>query len=72
MDKLLFTMEEAVEMTGLSKSTLYKLTASKSISHYKPMGKLIFFSKEQLMDLLTKKKIATMEEIKNEVGLNKR
>ncbi len=32
----------ASEVTGLSKSTLYKLVALAKIPHYKPTGKLLF------------------------------
>jgi len=35
---------EAATYLGVSKSTLYKLTHTKAITHYKPGGKLIYFN----------------------------
>jgi excisionase family DNA binding protein len=66
MEKILFTIEDASQMTGLSKSSLYKLTASRIISFYKPFGKKIFFSMEQLEQMMKKVRIRSIEEITNE------
>lgn len=46
--KNVLTIEEAVEYTGISRSYLYKLTASGEIPFSKPRGKMIYFSKEKL------------------------
>lgn len=48
------TFKEATIYLGISKSTLYKLTASKQIRFYKPKGKL-FFKEEDLMSFMTHK-----------------
>lgn len=40
--------KEAREYLSLSNSQLYKLTRSGSIPYYKPTGKLIYFSKQEL------------------------
>lgn len=39
---------EACAYLGFSPSYLYKLTYRKVIPHYKPMGKMLFFSKHEL------------------------
>ncbi|GEM_PF-3158454 len=39
------TLKEVAAYTGLSKSYLWKLTASGKIKHSKPTGKVIFFDK---------------------------
>jgi excisionase family DNA binding protein len=46
--KEVLTFEEACLYTGMSRSYLYKLTASGIIPHSKPNGKLIFFEKAKL------------------------
>lgn len=49
-NKPMLTMQEAAMFTGLSRHTLYRLTCSKQIKHYKPGGKLIYFSREDLIN----------------------
>lgn len=48
------SFKEATIYLGVSKSTLYKLTASKQIRFYKPKGKL-FFMEEDLLSFMTHK-----------------
>ncbi len=45
---VMFDMDKACKYLGLSKSTLYKLTMNGEIPHYKPTGKKIYFSKNEL------------------------
>lgn len=52
-NKPMLTMKEASLFTGLSKHTLYRLTCSKQIKHYKPGGKLIYISREDLINWMT-------------------
>ena len=40
--KPFLSLSEAVELTGLSKSTLYRMTSEKAIPHLKRGGKLLF------------------------------
>lgn len=47
-NKEVLTFEETCDYTGISRSYLYKLTASGNIPHSKPNGKLIFFEKVKL------------------------
>lgn len=47
-NKKVLNVEEACMLTGLSKSHLYKLTASRQVPHYKPHGKLIYFLRTEL------------------------
>lgn len=44
--KEILTFEEGSEYTGISKSTLYKMTSAHEIPYYKPHGKLIFFERK--------------------------
>ena len=54
VEKLLYCIKdtlnfkEACRYTGLSDSQLYKLTKTGKVPHYKPSGKLLFFSKREL------------------------
>jgi excisionase family DNA binding protein len=47
MDKAL-TIDEAAQVTDLSKNYLYKLIHQKRIPHYKPLGGRVFFKQEEL------------------------
>ena len=49
----LVTMKEASKITGLSMSSLYKRTAKRVIGFYKPFGKKIYFSEQQISDMMT-------------------
>lgn len=42
------TVDELCIYTGLSKTWVYKLTSSKILPHYKPMGKLVFFKRSEI------------------------
>lgn len=58
-------MKEASEYLKISKATMYSLTISRQIPYYK-MGRRNFFKKEELDEWVSKGKVKTMEEIKNE------
>lgn len=47
-NKRVLTFDEACDYTGISRSYMYKLTASGKIPHSKPRGKLIFFNRDRL------------------------
>lgn len=48
--KEILTVKEAKEFLGKSESQLYKLTRTLAIPHYKPSGKTIFFSRQEIID----------------------
>lgn len=52
VSKEVLTFEETCDYTGISRSYLYKLTASGNIPHSKPNGKMIFFEKKKLNEWL--------------------
>jgi len=43
-----FSVDDAVAFTGLSKNYIYKLIYQKKIPFYKPMGGRVFFRQEEL------------------------
>jgi len=58
--------EEACDYTGISRSYLYKLTARGEIPFSKPMGKMIFFSKEKLDEWLLSHQRKSSDNLKAE------
>lgn len=66
-NKELFSMEEAANFTGLSTSTLYKLTADRRINFYKPSGKVIFFKKQDIIDYITSDVYETKVQLTNKI-----
>ncbi|WP_166967276.1 helix-turn-helix domain-containing protein [Yeosuana marina] len=64
--KEVLTFDEASDYTGISRSYLYKLTASGKIPHSKPNGKMLFFEKKKLVDWLLQNKRRSQQEIEAE------
>lgn len=66
--KKVLTFDELVEYTGLSRSYLYKLTASAIIPHSKPNGKVLFFDKEKIDKWLLDNHIKSQQELAGEAN----
>jgi len=65
-NKEVLTFEETCTYTGISRSYLYKLTASRNIPHSKPNGKMIFFEKKKIINWLLQNKRKSNQEIEGE------
>lgn len=65
-NKEVLTFDEASDYTGISRSYLYKLTASGKIPHSKPNGKMLFFEKRKLVDWLLQNKRKSKHDIEAE------
>lgn len=65
-NKEVLTFDEASDYTGISRSYLYKLTASGKIPHSKPNGKMLFFEKKKLVDWLLQNKRKSKHDIEAE------
>lgn len=61
--KEVLTSDEAARYMGVSKSYLYKLTMNQQIPHYKPMGKMCYFNRQELEQWLQNNRVATADEI---------
>ena len=61
--KEVLTSEETARYMGISKSYLYKLTMRGEIPHYKPMGKICFFNRQEVEAWLQSNRVATATEI---------
>ena len=64
--KEVLTFDEASDYTGISRSYLYKLTASGRIPHSKPNGKMLFFEKSKLVEWLLQNRRKSKNEIEAE------
>ncbi len=64
--KNVLTPDDVVQLTGMSKSCLYKLTSTRQIPHYKPNGKMVYFNREELEKWLQSNRVATDEELERE------
>lgn len=72
--KKVLTFNETADYMGISKSCLYKMTMNRTIPHYKPNGKMIYFEREEVEAYLLSVKVKTSDEIKQEARtiLNKK
>lgn len=59
--KEILTLSEACDFAGISKSQMYKLTSTNRIPFYRPMGKLIYFKREELLDWLLSNKVEMIQ-----------
>ena len=66
--KEVLTFDEVATYTGLSKSYLYKLTSTGAISHYKPNGKMLYFSKADVDLFLLQNRVASTQELDNKAS----
>ncbi|HDZ05822.1 hypothetical protein LCGC14_0123440 [marine sediment metagenome] len=63
-NKEVLTFDETCDYTGISRSYLYKLTASGKIPHSKPNGKMLFFEKKKLVEWLLQNNREPQQDIK--------
>lgn len=61
--KEVFTMDEAAEYLGLSKSTMYKLNQSRAIPYYQPNGKTIYYDRADIIAYARTNRVASMSEL---------
>lgn len=61
--KEVLTSEETARYMGISKSYLYKLTMTRAIPHYKPMGKKCYFNRHELEAWLQANRVPTEAEL---------
>ena len=64
-NKEVLTFEETCDYTGISRSYLYKLTATGNIPHSKPNGKLIFFERKKIVSWLLQNERKPIREIES-------
>ena len=64
--KEVLTFDEASDYMGISKSYLYKLTATGKIPHSKPNGKMLFVEKKKLVEWLLQNKRKSIHDNQSE------
>lgn len=62
-NKEVLTLEECAAYTGYTKNHLYRLTSTRAIPFYKPMGGKIVFRKSEIDNWLLRNRQATAAEI---------
>lgn len=63
--KEVLTAQETASYMGVSMSYLYKLTMRKQIPHYKPLGKMCYFKRNEVEEWLLSNRISTDQELNN-------
>lgn len=63
--KEVLTAQETARYMGVSMSYLYKLTMKKQIPHYKPMGKICYFQRQEIEQWLLNNRVSTDNELTN-------
>lgn len=66
--KDVLTVEEVAQYMGVGKSYIYQLTCANQIPYYKPLGKNIYFDKEEIKNFLKQGRVSTEQEIQEEVS----
>lgn len=66
LKKNVLTFTEAAGYLGISKSNLYKMTSAGKIPCYKPNGKKIYFSREEIDQWILTHRHASDEELEKE------
>lgn len=68
LQKQVLNFNETCLYLGVSKSHLYKLTSSKSISFFCPQGKRLYFKRTELDAWLMRNRSETHEEIEKQAA----
>jgi len=68
LQKEVLNFNEACQYLGLSQSHLYKLTSGKSIPHFCPQGKRLYFKRLELDDWLLRNRTSTSDEIEQQAA----
>lgn len=61
--KNVLNIDDVAVLTGLSKSTLYKMTCAKEIPFYRPNGKMIFFDRKEIESWMKRNRVASTFEL---------
>lgn len=69
-EKTILTIDDFILLTGLTKSTVYKMTSTNQIPHYKPSGRTLFFEKKDVEEWLRKNRVDSLEESEQKAALH--
>ncbi|MGI6572409.1 MAG: helix-turn-helix domain-containing protein [Fermentimonas sp.] len=68
--KEILTFREALQLLGVSKSFLYKLTSSRSIRFYKPNNGKLYFKRKDLEEWMLQNEKPTLLELEKAINNN--
>jgi predicted DNA-binding transcriptional regulator AlpA len=66
--RTVLTFDGFLALSGLKRSYAYKLTSTGKVPCYKPLGKMIFFDKDEITYWLLQNRKATNDEIKSQAN----
>ena len=66
-NKNILTVEDVVNYTGFSQKQIYKLTSTRTIPHYKPSGRKLFFKKDEIDNWISLGKVHTISELNSQI-----
>lgn len=61
--KEMLTLKEAAAYLSLSPSFIYKKTSTRTLPHYCPNGKILFFKRTELDHWLLRNKVMSIDEL---------
>ena len=60
--KNVLTIDDVSLLTGVSRSTIYKMTSKKLLPHYKPNSKLLFFNRKEIEEWAQQNRVMSQQE----------
>lgn len=70
--KPFLTTKEVAKYLGLTETYIRKMTHNREIPHYKPMGKNLYFNREEIDEWVLQSRVATADEIRAEARQRRR
>ena len=67
--KAVLSLQETCVYLSISQSYMYKLTSTRKIPHYSPLGKLIYFKRQELDEWVFSNKRCSKEELEGSAHL---
>lgn len=64
LNKKIWTMEDFCAFTGFSRDYAYQLTGSGKVKCYRPLGKMIFFEPDEVIEFLKQNPSMSAKELK--------
>lgn len=71
-NKPFLTTRELSRYLGLTEAYIRKLTHNREIPHYKPMGKNLYFNREEIDEWVMQGRVATADELRAEARNHRR
>lgn len=66
--KNVLTIDDVALLTGISKSSIYRMTCQNRIPYYRPMGGKVYFDRKEIEDWLRRNRVATVDEVNSEAA----